>query len=54
MLARIFFFFNLLLHPHHLEQSWAPSMHSDHICLMNEFFVENEILKISHFPEREK
>ena len=49
-----FFFSNLLLHPHHLEQSRAPSMHSDHVCLMNEFFVENEILKISHFPEREK
>ena len=48
-----FFFFNLLVHPHHLEQSQAPSTRSDHICLMNEFFVENESLKISHFPKRE-
>ena len=48
-----FFFFNLLVHPHHLEQSQAPSMRSDHICLMSEFFVENESLKISHFPKRE-
>lgn len=48
-----FFFFNLLVHPHQLEQSRALSTHSDHICLMNEFFVENKSLKISHFPERE-
>lgn len=54
MMARIFFFFfNLLVQPHHLEQSQAPSMRSDHICLMSEFFVENESLKISHFPKRE-
>lgn len=37
------FFFNLLVHPHQLEQSRALA-HSDHICLMNSFFVENKKL----------